>query len=53
MVVGRELTGKTSITRVLQEAVSRYAEEDVNSGEMKVESHVINPKSILHNQLYG
>jgi dynein heavy chain len=27
--------------------------EDASSGEMRVESHVINPKSILHSQLYG
>lgn len=53
MLVGREMTGKTSVYRVLQGAITMMTLKDENCSEFPVETFCMNPKSITHSQLYG
>lgn len=58
MLVGQTLTGKTTITRTMQQALSKICEDGRNAANTnpffnKVEVHLLNPKSVTMGELYG
>ena len=52
MIVGQPFSGKSSSYRVLAQALGIMAERGQDA-QVKVDYHVINPKSLTMGQLYG
>lgn len=53
MTVGPTMGGKTSATKVLQEAMTKLRLEMGNQRFEEVKTHTLNPKAITMSQLYG
>lgn len=52
MVVGESGSGKTTSWKTLQKAMTQLCEKGIE-GFSKVETHVINPKAVSNEELYG
>jgi len=53
MLIGPPLAAKTCTYRVLAAALCKLAESAETNGEVPVETHIINPKSLALSELYG
>lgn len=53
MLVGKTMSGKTTVYKVLQTAMNNLNKEKPNMNFLKVSTYPLNPKSITMHELYG